>query len=83
MLLQRGCNIYSNNVWLGVLAAILAGGMVGLLHALLSVSWRVDQLVSGLAINLVTAGLTSFLARLIFSGGAQKLPGIGRSPFLG
>jgi general nucleoside transport system permease protein len=68
---------YSNSVWLGVLAAIIAGGLVGLLLALLSVSWRVNQLVSGLAINLVAAGLTSFLARLIFSGsGAQKLPGI-------
>lgn len=73
---SAAATFYSNNVWLGVLAAILAGGMVGLLHALLSVSWRVDQLVSGLAINLVAAGLTSFLARLIFSGGAQKLPGI-------
>jgi len=73
---SAAATFYSNNVWLGVLAAILAGGMVGLLHALLSVSWRVDRLVSGLAINLVAAGLTSFLARPIFSGGAQKLPGI-------
>jgi simple sugar transport system permease protein len=39
---------------------------------------RVDQLVSGLAINLVAAGLTSFLARLVFSGSStQQLPGIG------
>jgi len=74
---SAAATFYSDNVWLGVLAAIIAGGLVGLLHALLSVSWRVDQLVSGLAINLVAAGLTSFLARLIFSGGgAQKLPGI-------
>jgi general nucleoside transport system permease protein len=74
---SAAATFYSNHVWLGVLAAIIAGGLVGLLHALLSVSWRVDQLVSGLAINLVASGLTSFLARLIFSGGgAQKLPGI-------
>lgn len=74
---SAAATFYSNSVWLGVLAAIIAGGLVGLLLALLSVSWRVNQLVSGLAINLVAAGLTSFLARLIFSGGgAQKLPGI-------
>lgn len=66
----------TNNVWIGVLAAVMAGGLVGLLHALLCVTLRVDQLVSGLAINLVAAGLTSFLARLVFSSGAQRLPGI-------
>lgn len=67
----------TNNVWLGVLAALIAGGLVGLLHALLCVTLRVDQLVSGLAINLVASGLTSFLPRLIFSGGgAQRLSGI-------
>ncbi|MBD2447375.1 ABC transporter permease [Nostoc sp. FACHB-152] len=68
---------YTGNVWVGVFAAVVAGGLVGLLHAVLSVSLRVDQLVSGLAINLVAAGLTSFLARLAFSGAnTQRLPGI-------
>ncbi|MCC5634886.1 ABC transporter permease [Nostoc sp. CHAB 5844] len=68
---------FTGNVWFGVLAAVIAGGLVGLLHAFLSVSLRVDQLVSGLAINLVAAGLTSFLARLVFSGvSTQRLPGI-------
>ncbi|MBV6622345.1 MAG: ABC transporter permease [Rivularia sp. (in: Bacteria)] len=68
---------YTGNPWLGVLAAVVAGGMVGLLHAFLCVSLRVNQLVSGLAINLVVGGLTSFLARLVFDGGsAQRLAGI-------
>lgn len=66
---------YTNNVWVGMVAALIAGGLVGLLHAFLCVSLRVDQLVSGLAINLVAAGLTSFLSRLVFSG-TQQLPGI-------
>ncbi|AFY58598.1 putative ABC-type transport system, permease component [Rivularia sp. PCC 7116] len=68
---------YTGNPWLGVLAAVVAGGMVGLLHAFLCVSLGVNQLVSGLAINLVAGGLTSFLARLVFDGGsAQRLAGI-------
>lgn len=68
---------YTGNVWVGVFAALIAGGMVGLLHAFLCVTLRVDQLVSGLAINLVASGMTSFLARLVFSGGStQRLPGI-------
>lgn len=69
--------LYTGNPWLGVIAALLAGGLVGLLHAFLCVSLYVDQLVSGLAINLVAAGFTSFLARLVFqSNSTQRLPGI-------
>jgi simple sugar transport system permease protein len=69
---------YTNNPWLGIFASLISGGLVGLLHAILCVTLRVDQLVSGLAINLVAGGLTSFLARLVFSGSStQQLPGIG------
>ncbi|OUL33534.1 branched-chain amino acid ABC transporter permease [Nostoc sp. T09] len=75
---SAAATFYTGNPWLGVLAALIAGGLVGLLHAFLCVTLQVDQLVSGLAINLVAAGLTSFLARLIFSGSStQQLPGIG------
>ncbi len=74
---SAAATLYTGNVWFGVLAALIAGGLVGLLHAFLCVTLRVDQLVSGLAINLVASGITSFLARLVFSGGsAQRLPGI-------
>jgi general nucleoside transport system permease protein len=74
---SAAATFYTNNVWLGVLAALIAGGLVGLLHAFLCVTLRVNQLVSGLAINLVATGLTSFLARLVFNGAsAQQLPGI-------
>lgn len=67
---------YSGNVWLGIFAALIAGGLVGLLHAYLCVTLRVDQLVSGLAINLATAGLTAFWARVVFaSGNMQQLQG--------
>lgn len=67
----------SGNVWLGILAAVVVGGLVGLLHAALCVTLRVDQLVSGLAINLVSAGLTAFFSRLVFtSDTVQKLPGL-------
>ncbi|BAY04324.1 inner-membrane translocator [Anabaena cylindrica PCC 7122] len=60
-----------------LLAALFVGGFVGLLHAFLCVTLRVDQLVSGLAINLVVSGITSFLARLVFPGNSiQRLPEI-------
>jgi general nucleoside transport system permease protein len=75
---SAAATFYTSNPWVGVIAAVVTGGMLGLLHALLCVSLQVNQLVSGLAINLVASGLTSFLARLVFDGGsAQKLVGIG------
>ena len=75
---SAAATFYTGSPWLGILASGIAGGLVGLLHAVLCVTLRVDQLVSGLAINLVASGLTSFLARLVFSGSStQQLPGIG------
>lgn len=68
---------FTGNVWLGILLALIVGGLVGLLHAYLCVTLRIDQLVSGLAINLTAAGLTSFWSRVFFnSGQAQLLPSI-------
>ncbi|MGA7934480.1 MAG: ABC transporter permease [Kovacikia sp.] len=65
------------NIMWGILAAIGFGGLLGLFHAFLCVSLQVDQLVSGLAINLSAAGLTAFMSRIVFnSETTQKLPGV-------
>ncbi|NMG11310.1 ABC transporter permease [Brasilonema sp. UFV-L1] len=74
---SAAATFHTGNPWLGVLCALIVGGLVGLLHAFLCVTLYVNQLVSGLAINLVAAGLTSFLARLVFNSSmTQRLPGI-------
>ncbi len=48
-------------LWGGVGVALLTGGMIALLHALLSVTFRVDQIISGVVINLLALGVTGFL----------------------
>jgi general nucleoside transport system permease protein len=48
---------------LGVVFAILAGGMMAALHAWLSLTFRTNQIVSGTVINILAIGLTSFLRR--------------------
>ncbi len=68
--------LLSGSPWWGLGFAIIASGLVGLLHAALCVSLRVNQLVSGLAINLAAAGLTAFCARLLFASGTVSLPKI-------
>lgn len=57
----------------GLLGAVLFGAMGGVVHALATVIFGVDHIVSGVAINIVAAGLASFLAKAFFTG----LPGGG------
>jgi len=47
--------------WLGLLVAIMAGAMMALLHAVLSIHLRADQIIGGTAINFLALGLTGYL----------------------
>ncbi|KAB8142468.1 ABC transporter permease [Chloroflexia bacterium SDU3-3] len=53
--------LLTGNPWLGVLAAILAGGAIVMLHALLSIQFKTDQTISGTVINILAVGVTGFL----------------------
>lgn len=58
--------------WLGVTAAMTAGGLCGALHALVCVRFGANQIVSGLGINLLVAGSTKFLLTLLFGSAANS-----------
>lgn len=51
----------------GVLAAVVAGMLLSLLHAWLSITIRADQIISGTIINIAALGLTGYLNRLVLS----------------
>jgi simple sugar transport system permease protein len=59
----------TSNLALGVLAAMIVGGILSLVHAFFAISLRTDQVVSGLAVTLFATGLTQFLG-LPFGGKA-------------
>jgi len=59
----------------GVLAAIAAGLLFGLIHALVTITFRVDQIISGVALNLLAGGLARFLNILLFEKATQS-PGV-------
>jgi simple sugar transport system permease protein len=50
-------------IWIGVLVAVISGGLASVLHAWLSITFRTDQIVSGTVINILAIGLTSFVRR--------------------
>lgn len=52
--------------WVGVIAGVLGGGLFGLIHAVATVTFGVDHIVSGVAINLLAAGTAGLLAEILF-----------------
>ena len=52
--------------WMGVLGAIVCGAVGGLVHALATVTFGVDHIVSGVALNIVALGAASYLASRFF-----------------
>jgi simple sugar transport system permease protein len=78
--------------WQGVLMGIVGGGLGGLLHAVATVTFGIDHIVSGVAINILAAGVARFLSVVAFfgrGGGATQSPRVTGStgritfPFLG
>jgi len=52
----------SHNLYAGLLAGILTGMFVAALHAILVIQFKVDQIISGVAINIIGTGATSFIS---------------------
>jgi general nucleoside transport system permease protein len=57
---------------LGLIAGLLAGVLLAALHALATLWIGVDQIVSGVALNLLALGLTEFLMWVIFGSGSNS-----------
>jgi ABC-type uncharacterized transport system permease subunit len=53
--------------WIGLVAAIIVGGLMGLALGALVITYRVDQIVAGVAINLFALGLTSYVTSQVLS----------------
>jgi len=69
--------------WIGLAAAIAAGGMLGLLHALLTQKTKMNHVVSGLGITLLAAGGTRFLFQRVFPSAGLNIQGLPRELFVG
>jgi general nucleoside transport system permease protein len=60
---------------IGVFGAILSGGLFALLHAVLSITFMVDQIIGGTVINILAIGITGFLNRQMFFGAGSVFGG--------
>ncbi|MEU8038713.1 ABC transporter permease [Streptosporangium sp. NPDC049078] len=76
MIIGTVCGAWAGHfhgVWAGVVAGVLGGVAAGLLHAVVTVTFGVDQVVCGIAVNILAAGVARFLCVVVFAG----LPGAG------
>ncbi|MHC1785217.1 MAG: ABC transporter permease [Anaerolineaceae bacterium] len=52
----------SHSIWIGLIAAILSSMLLAYVHAVLSIKYKIDQIISGTVINIFSTGMTSFLS---------------------
>ncbi len=79
--------------WIGLVAAIIVGGLMGLALGALVITYRVDQIIAGVAINLFALGLTSYVTSQVLTVhhqlnnapifGAVDIPLLSRLPIVG
>jgi ABC-type uncharacterized transport system permease subunit len=69
---------YTGNPWVGILAAVAGGVGTAAIHAVVSVTFKAEQIVSGLAINLLAMGATRFFLKIIFgsSSNSERIVGL-------
>lgn len=82
--LGAGFYTYHYGVWAGVVGAVVFGALGGLVHAVATVIFGVDHIVSGVAINIIAVGVAAFLAEVFFSGleggGPTQSPALPPTP---
>ena len=70
---------YSGSPWIGVLSGMFGGLVFALIHAITTIRYRADQVVVGVAINLLAIGVTRFFLKLFFasSSNSPRVTGFG------
>ncbi|MEV0412049.1 ABC transporter permease [Streptomyces sp. NPDC050448] len=66
---------YQWGPWTGVLMGVVGGALGGLLHAIITVTFNVNHIVSGVAVNILAIGFTQYLSNFTFDkapGGSSK-----------
>ncbi|MDH5454058.1 MAG: ABC transporter permease [Paracoccaceae bacterium] len=71
----------SGSVWIGVLAGIGGAMIFALIHGLASITFRGNQLISGVALNFVASGITVLVAQALFRQGGRTPPLSGDARF--
>jgi simple sugar transport system permease protein len=72
----------TNSLFVGLIVALLVGGLIAAAHAYLVIRFKVDQIVSGVAINIFGAGLTAFIGSRFLEKSTDVLNNSGIFPVI-
>jgi simple sugar transport system permease protein len=81
--------VHTGSAWLGLLVAMLVGGLISLLHGVVTIHLQADQVVSGLTLTFLGTGLSLVFGEGLSKAGAISLlpvfsiPGLAQIPWLG
>ncbi len=69
---------YTGNVIFGILCGVICGILVALIHSIITITYKANQIVSGIAINILAFGVTKFFCKIIFnsSSNSARIPGL-------
>ncbi len=73
---------FTGSAWLGLLGSIIFGGLYALIHAVVSIKYHANQVVSGTALNLLATGGTVFLLNILFNTSGTS-PSVNALPYWG
>lgn len=63
---------YTNNIYFGLICGLTAGLLISMVHAFAAITFKASQIVSGIAINLLSFGLTKFFCKIIFNSSSNS-----------
>ncbi|MFV2003194.1 MAG: ABC transporter permease [Paracoccaceae bacterium] len=72
----------TGNVWIGVLAGAAASTVLSMIHGIASITYRGNQLISGVAVNFLASGLTVVIGNALYQKGGQTPTLAGNARFL-
>jgi ABC-type uncharacterized transport system permease subunit len=86
-------NLAGGNLWMGLTAGLASGALVAALHAVLSIQYKVDQIISGTVINIFATGITNYFNLRVlqvnqdlnntYTFNALPIPVLSQIPILG
>jgi simple sugar transport system permease protein len=72
---------YTGSAWIGALAGICGAMLFALIHGVTAITFRGNQLISGVALNFLAAGMTVLVAQSLFGQGGRTPPLEGAARF--
>jgi ABC-type uncharacterized transport system permease subunit len=80
--------------WIGLITAVMFAMLFALIHAVATITFKADQVISGVVINFLAAGITVYLVKILFQGAGQtetlnevfikyEIPLLSKIPLLG